>query len=168
MLTAEECKKVISYHSYDKINIHDYEYKQGIHKSRIDYNISIVPRDENTQWFFDKIHKHLLVTYPNNIVNEMDIFYNFEYYPGMKFTKHVDKKRDCSWHIVVGGILNRDFEGGRLLLYDPDSEEATVPGEIYVMPAEQEHEVTEITSGVRYSFVFFISKHWLGIKKTVL
>lgn len=168
MLSSEECKKIISYHSYDKINIHQYEHRQGIHKNRIDYNITIVPRDTKTQWFFSKIHKFLLPLYPNNKVDEMDIFYNFEYFSGMKFTKHIDKRRDCSWHVVVGGILNRDFEGGRLLLYNPESEEATIPGEIYVMPAEQEHEVTEIVSGVRYSFVFFISKNWLGIDKSII
>lgn len=168
MLTQEECNKVISYHSYDKVNIHDYVHKEGIHKKRIDYNISIVPRDSNTQWFFNKVHEFLLPTYPTSRVNEMDIFYNFEYYPGMKFTKHVDKKRDCSWHVVVGGILNSEFEGGRLLAYDPDQELAKNPGELYLMPAEQEHEVTEITSGVRYSFVFFISKYWLGIRKTII
>lgn len=167
-LTLTECKKIISYHSYNQVNIHDYAYKEGIHKKRIDYNVAVVPRDKTTQWFFNKIHKRLLPTYPNSKVNEMDIFYNFEYYPGMKFTKHIDKRRDCSWHVVVGGILNEEFEGGKLLLYNPDSEEATKAGDIYIMPAEQEHEVTEVLSGVRYSFVFFISKEWLGIPKTIL
>ena len=78
MLTKKECKKVISYHSYDKVNIHDYAYRQGIHKKRIDYNVAVVPRDEETQWFFDKVHERLLPDYPKSRVNEMDIFYNFE------------------------------------------------------------------------------------------
>lgn len=168
ILTKEERDKVISYHSYDKINIHQYEHRQGIHRDRIDYNISIVPRDEKTQWFFNKIHNFLLPMYPKSKVNEMDIFYNFEYHKGMKFTRHIDKRRDCSWHLVVGGTLNSNFKGGRLLTYNPDLELASSPGELYHMPAEQEHEVTEITEGVRYSFVFFISKYWLGIPKTIL
>lgn len=167
--TQEECNKIISYHnSYDKISIFDYKFRQGIYKSRIDYNISVIPRDETTQWVFDKMHNFLLEDYPNNIVHEMDIFYNFEYTPGMKFTKHIDKERDCSWHVVTGAVLNSDYKGGRLLTYEPEGEVATTQGEIYLMPSEQPHEVTEVTEGIRYSFVFFISKEWLGIPKTIL
>lgn len=168
-LTPEECNRVIKYHdTYNKISIFDYKHNQGIKKNVIDYNISIVPRDNETQWMFNKVHTWLLSEYPNNIVNEMDIFYNFEYYPEMKFEKHIDKQRDCSWHLVVGATLNSDFTGGELILYEPDGVTAKNPGELYSISAERPHAVTPIIEGVRYSFVFFISKYWLGIPKSVL
>ena len=169
--TIEECNELISYHSiYDKINISEIggDNNRGIKKDIIDYNVTLIYRDEKTQWVFDKIHNWLLDEYPKNIVNEMDMFYNFEYLPSMKFEKHVDRQRNCSWHLVVGATLNTDFKGGDLILYEPDGIAAENVGEIYSISAERPHAVTPISEGIRYSFVFFISKKELGIPKTIL
>jgi len=140
----------------------------GIYSSVIDYNIATVYRLENTQWFFDLIHEYLLDEYPLNSINRGKFFYCLEYTIGAKFKKHRDKDRERDWALIVGATLNKDFEGGKLLSYKPDGELATTQGELYKMNSETIHEVTEVTSGVRYSFVYFITYEELGVPKTAL
>ena len=130
----------------------------------MDYNICEVRRNETTQWFFDLISEFLKEDYPNNKLKEGEYFYAHEFFTGGKFTKHVDKERQQDWAIVVGAILNDDFEGGRLITYNPDGEPATEKGFIYKIDSEILHEVTEVTKGTRYSFVYFITYKELGIE----
>jgi predicted 2-oxoglutarate/Fe(II)-dependent dioxygenase YbiX len=66
--------------------------------------------------------------------------------------------------LIVGAKLNNDFEGGKLLTYNPDGELATESGVLYKMDSEVLHEVTEITKGTRYSFVYFINYKDLGVE----
>jgi hypothetical protein len=171
ILSEKECIEIISWKTkYKSSNVRYFpEFDpRGLHKSKIDYNISKVERDTNTQWFFDKIHKFLLNEYPDNKLNHGLSFYLHEFFTGAKFERHIDKQRDCSWNVIVGGVLNSDFNGGKLLLYEPNDIIAENVGEIYLMDSNRPHEVTEVTHGVRYSFVFFITKEFLGISKTIL
>ena len=102
------------------------------------------------------------------LINRGKFFYCLEYTIGAKFKKHRDKDRERDWALIVGATLNKDFEGGKLLSYKPDGELATTQGELYKMNSETIHEVTEVTSGVRYSFVYFITYEELGVPKTAL
>ena len=104
----------------------------------------------------------------DNSVNEGEFFYLHRWDEGNKFEKHIDKRREDSWYLVVGASLNDDYEGGKLLCYNPDIEIASTKGELYKMGAEVLHEVTEITSGTRYSFVYFIKQPLLYPKKQLL
>lgn len=167
--TGEECKRLIKYHEdYNKINITKYPFNQGIYKSKLNYNVSLVFRDSETQWAFNKISGYLKSQYPLNVVDQIEFLYLHEFEKGMKFTKHIDKSRDCSWFIVVGASLNSEYTGGKLKLYEPDEITAVNTGELYTIEAERPHEVTEVTDGTRYSFVLFITKKELGIAKTLL
>tara|TARA_B110000503_G_scaffold95573_2_gene143869 strand:+ start:4291 stop:4809 length:519 start_codon:yes stop_codon:yes gene_type:complete len=171
VLSKQECNEIIKWcWQYTQTNVRYFpEFDpRGLQQSRIDYNISKVTRDTNTQWFFDKIHEYLIEEYPGNKLNNGVFFYLHEFFTGSKFEKHIDKKRDCSWYLVVGATLNSEFTGGELLLYDPTDIIATNPGEVYSIPATRAHEITTVTEGTRYSFVFFISKELLGISKTIL
>jgi hypothetical protein len=168
ILTTSQCKEIISWIDlFGKSNVRycpDVCSPAGLRKSRLDYNICEVRRNETTQWFFDLISEFLKEDYPNNKIKEGEFFYAHEFFTGGKFTKHVDKERQNDWAIVVGAILNNDFEGGRLITYNPDGEPATEQGFIYKLDSEILHEVTEVTKGTRYSFVYFITYKELGIE----
>ena len=176
-LTKDQCKKLIDLHKHPvhkSKNINDFKEGEintsaGLKKSRIDYQMSMVERTEETQWFFDIVGDYLDENgYPNNTVRETAYFNNFEYYPGMKFERHIDKHRMDIWEKIVGGVLNEDFEGGRLIYYNPDFEIPRKAGEIYLTDASLEHEVTKVTKGKRYSWLFFLTKAELGIEKTAI
>jgi predicted 2-oxoglutarate/Fe(II)-dependent dioxygenase YbiX len=172
ILTKKECDEIISWsEEFNIMNVRecsDVCSPNGLHKSKLDYEIAEVKRTPQTQWIFDKISHYLSLEYPNNKVSEREYFYLHKFEEGHKFTKHIDKDRQNDWVLVVGGILNDDFEGGRLLTYNPNGELATKMGELYTMDACILHEVTEITKGVRHSFVFFIEHKDLGLKKDVI
>jgi len=166
-LTTEQCSEIISWMDiYGKTNVKNIlEFgPSGRYKNGIDYNITNVPRDENTQWIFDIIQDFLKDKYPNNNINKTNsYFYINEFFKGAKFDKHIDKRRNCSWTVIVGATLNSDFEGGKLLTYNPDGELAFKKGKLYKMESNHLHEVTEVTKGTRYSFVCFIQNKYLGI-----
>lgn len=172
ILTREECNEIVSWgEMFNIMNVRecsDVCHPKGLYKSKLDYEIAEVKRNETTQWIFDKISDYLKEQYPNNKVSEREYFYLHKFEEGHKFTKHIDKDRQNDWVLVVGGILNKDFEGGRLLTYNPNGELATKMGELYTMDASTLHEVTEVTSGVRHSFVFFIEHKDLRLNKNIL
>jgi predicted 2-oxoglutarate/Fe(II)-dependent dioxygenase YbiX len=53
------------------------------------------------------------------------------------------------------------------LTYNPNGELATEVGKIYKMNSEVLHEVTEVTKGTRYSFVYFITYKELGLEMSL-
>lgn len=167
-LTTDQCNEIISW--TDKFGKSNVRYcpgvcsPAGLHKSKLDYNITEVKRVESTQWFFDIISDFIYEEYPNNKVKEGDFFYAHEFFTGAKFAKHVDKDRQHDWKLIVGAKLNDDFEGGELITYNPNGELATEKGLLYKIDSEVLHEVTEITKGTRYSFVYFINYKDLGVK----
>lgn len=171
-LDVDQCNTVISWHEiYNMMNVRncpDVCDPQGLHSSILDYSIAEVPRDSTTQWFFDLIHLGLFSSYPNNSVNKGEFFYLHKWEKGNRFKKHIDKRRNKNWKLVCGATLNSGYEGGKLLAYSPDQEYGTEPGDIYIMEAERLHEVTEIISGTRFSFVYFLSADILGQSKTII
>lgn len=167
-LTESQCNEIISWHSINGLeNVRAFA-PGGLAKSTLDYNICEVWRSDTTQWFFDLVHEHIKPQYPNNKINEGNFFYLHRWDEGHKFEKHIDKKRDCSWALVYGATLNEGFDGGKLIAYNPEEELGVKKGEIYIMDSTRLHEVTEITKGVRYSFVYFISNEFLGIPKSII
>lgn len=175
ILTKKECNEIISWSSDFKMTsvlVSPAAAPAGLKKSKLDYGISKIDRNEKTQWMFDKISEYLKDEYPNNKLKEREYFYLHKFEEGHYFHKHIDRDRQNDWALVVGGILNEDFEGGRLLTYDVDGnlngELATKMGEIYTMEVSVLHEVTTITKGVRHSFVFFVEHKDLNVKKLVI
>lgn len=172
ILNKKQCEEIISWlRKYNAMNVRecsDVCHPAGLYKSKLDYNIAEVKREKETQWFFDLISNFLLKDYPNNRVYEGEFFYVHEFFTGAKFSKHVDRDRQQDWAIIVGAKLNDDFKGGKLLTYNPDGELAQNVGELYVMDSKVLHEVTEVTSGTRFSFVYFIPFDQLGLPKSIL
>ena len=58
--------------------------------------------------------------------------------------------------LSIIGMLNNDYEGGKLIFYD--KEYKLKKGEIIVFPSNflYPHKVTKITKGERYSFVVWV------------
>jgi predicted 2-oxoglutarate/Fe(II)-dependent dioxygenase YbiX len=172
ILSKDQCTEIISWlEKFNAMNVRecsDVCHPAGLYKSRLDYNIAEVKRTEETQWIFDIIGNFLFDQYPSNTVNKGEFFYVHEFFTGGKFSKHIDKDRDQNWSVIVGAILNSDFEGGKLLTYNPDGELATNPGELYKMDSKHLHEVTEVTKGTRYSFVYFIDNKYLGLGEKLM
>ena len=158
-LTNQQCDEVISWISYfGKSNVRycpDVCSPAGLHKSRLDYNICEVKREETTQWFFDLISEFLKDEYPNNKINEGNYFYAHEFFTGGKFTKHVDRERQNDWAIIIGAKLNDDFEGGEFWL-DDKLLEGNTRGMAYYYDSTQWHEVKPIKSGTRYSMLCYV------------
>jgi hypothetical protein len=163
----KECETIISYSNIYG-NIHVSEIDTFMVKSKIDYNIGNVYRDERTQWVFDKISNFLSTDFPDNKVRDIDFFYLQQYSEGMKFTKHIDKTRDKNWYVVTGCTLTDTHVGGKLLAYNPDTEYASNMGEMYWMWADRLHEVTVIEKGVRWSIVLFLTQDDLGMKQKTI
>lgn len=171
ILSKKECDEIISFgkeFEMTSVLVSPDAHPSGLKKTKLEYDIAYIKRTQDTQWVFDRISKYLSTTYPTNKVSEREYFYLHKFEKGNRFTKHIDKHRQNDWVLVVGGILNDEFEGGRLLTYNPDGELATQIGEIYTMDASVLHEVTEITNGVRHSFVFFIEQKDLGLEKVII
>lgn len=172
IFSKKQIDTIISWrHDFDMMNVRNCDdvcHPQGLHESRLNYDIAQVNRTENTQWFFDFIKNYLEDLYPGNSVDKGEFFYLHKWSKGDKFTKHIDKRRDQSWALVVGASLNTDYEGGKLIAYNPQEELATKVGELYVMDTNRLHEVTEVTSGLRYSFVYFVPIQLLNKQESLL
>ena len=160
ILTPKQVNEIIDWRlEFDMRNVLDCPLtvgKKGIYQNKLKYDIALVERRSDTQWFFDLIQEYIKDDYPDNRASEGECFYLHKWGVGDKFTKHVDKQRNDSWGLVVGASLNSDYEGGNLIAYNPNEELATNVGELYTMSIKRLHEVTEVTSGLRYSFVYFI------------
>lgn len=169
-LTKQQCTEIISWMEiYGKTSVKNVYEPSGKYTNGINYNITSVPRNKDTQWIFDLMQNFLYSVYPDNKVSEVSsYFYINEFFKGGRFDKHIDKRRNCSWTEIVGATLNSDFEGGKLLTYNPNSELGKTAGELYRMDSKLLHEVTEVTSGTRYSFVCFIEHSFLGIKSELI
>lgn len=172
ILTQKQIDQIIKWRfDFDMMNVRncpDICHPAGLHESKLNYDIAQVNRTENTQWFFDLVSEFLRDRYPNNIVDEGEFFYLHKWSKGDKFTKHIDKRRSETCALVVGATLNSEFEGGKLIAYNPTKEFGTKVGELYCMDSDRLHEVTVVTEGIRYSFVYFIPYDLLGSNKSLL
>lgn len=172
ILTKKQCNEIISwYRQYPNGNVRSTPEvcsPRGLHKKRLDYHITLVHRDSTTQWLFDTVEKFLKPDFPDNTASKGEYFYGHEWFEGARFGRHRDKDRSILWGLVVGATLNEGYEGGNLITYEPDGEVATNIGELYYMYSDQWHEVKEVTSGTRFSFVYFVPHELLGKSKPLM
>ena len=83
------------------------------------------------------------------------------YYPGQTMQNHCDHIYDLFDGVRKGvpiltiiGILNDDYEGGEIILFE-DKKIDTKKGDLLIFPSNflYPHEITPVTKGVRYSYV---------------
>ena len=86
------------------------------------------------------------------------------YYPGQTMQKHCDHIHNMFDGEVKGiptlsviGILNDDYEGGELIMFE-DKKINTKKGDLLIFPSNflYPHEITPVTKGVRYSYVSWV------------
>ena len=69
----------------------------------------------------------------------------------MLIQKKIFYKKDCK---KILSLLNEDFEGGDLIVYDNKKNYLKkTTGNSYIFESSLEHKVTKITSGIRYVLV---------------
>ena len=86
------------------------------------------------------------------------------YYPGQTMQNHCDHiqslfdgERKGIPVLSIIGILNDDFEGGELIMFE-DKKIDTKKGDLLIFPSNflYPHEITPVTKGVRYSYVSWV------------
>jgi|13_taG_2_1085334.scaffolds.fasta_scaffold34061_4 PKHD-type hydroxylase len=164
VFTQEECKKILSL--VDKKNQQDgettgYGNDTNIRRSKILY---IESNDPNNYWIFQRcsdVVKHLNDKFFQFNIDKLEALQIGEYDSNNSgcFKKHVDMEyksqgfRKLSFSVQLSNI--EEYEGGDLRLYGGDDYD-TAPkkqGTIIGFPSYVLHEVTPVTSGVRYSLV---------------
>lgn len=162
--TLDECKSIIALSStFPKKNVKDL-----VEHDNISYEYNLVYRNKNTQWIFDRYHLALKVRYPNNNLKEKEHFNLHKYVKGDEFAPHIDAARNPDQCLVSGCVLNKEFEGGEFVYYEPYEIYDGGPGDIYSFSTLRPHEVKKITSGVRWTMLMFITPEELGIKNTLI
>ena len=86
------------------------------------------------------------------------------YYPDQTMQNHCDHinsmfdgERKGIPVLSIIGILNDDFEGGKLIMFE-DRQIDTKKGDLLIFPSNflYPHEITPVTKGVRYSYVSWV------------
>ena len=126
----------------------------------INYFYIVIKREEKSQWIFDRFKSYTNSLYPDNSANLMTEVYLHIYPKGCKFLRHRDDAKYPDQVLNVGVTLSTDYKGGEFIAYGenkPDRKLGTVAGEFYHMDASTEHEVLEVTEGVRVSLIQFFT-----------
>ena len=164
LFTKEECDTIIALtQTYDrgkhKNSTYSFDEQSRVNaEDKVFYTGYIIPVNNETSWvyeklfnFFEKESKFKLYRYPTG-------FYIMQYKVGDKFMKHNDSAFQRVF--TVGVQLNSEYTGGEFTVEDNGKEIklSKEPGTSYFFEVACEHEVKEITSGVRYSIVSFIKE----------
>lgn len=157
----KDCKKILS---LINVNNLDYSYTnsniENINKRKMSFEQYKINSDIDTSWFIQIIKKFI---YENTkiFVNEIKLDVQIlKYTINTEFPKHTDIDNTFSANpnqqrlLTIGILLNEDFEGGDLIVYnDKKNYLKKTTGNCYIFESTLEHEVTKITSGIRYVLV---------------
>ena len=159
--TGEECLDIIKFSSFCEENHFSVIFKN---QTKIfDYFFYTIIRNKNSQWIFDRLASYLHTFYPNNSLIQHPQLYLHRYPVGCKFDRHNDSTTHPDQLVNIGVCLNSDYDGGDFIFYTPDKILPKIEGTIYHMNSNRDHEVTEITSGERWSLITFLKEKDLGI-----
>lgn len=164
--TLEECDSIIGMADWLEENHSSVIFKDN--KKTFDYFYYTIPRSKTTQWIFDRLQEYLSEFYPNNSMNEHPQLYLHKYLPGCRFERHNDSTTHPDQLVNLGVCLNDYYKGGEFIFYDPNTTLPKVPGTIYHMDSHRDHEVLEITEGIRWSLITFLKSKDIGIRHNKL
>lgn len=150
LFTKSECKKIIELQKTNKRfwNFNDRNY--------ISESIFF---EENTKWIFEKLNNFVSDNIKFELVEMKKEIHFHEYGKDSFFDAHHD---GVNFRIFsVGVILNDDYEGGDLILYDTNNEYIVKKkvGNVFCFDSKIKHEVTKINEGTRYTLIYFIESH---------
>ena len=166
--TQNECKKIIK-----MSDVLEGQYRDGLNANverpskTISYTYYNIYSNLDTQWIFDRLYQYLDVEKNLKINNPLDVIHLHKYNEGNLFQKH----RDVYYPnqvLNVGVCLNDDYDGGDFILYNPTQLIPKKEGFIYSFKNTTEHEVKEITKGIRYSLILFLFKDNIKLKNNLI
>lgn len=170
LFTVDECK-------YLKTLFNDDNFKRSrvSLKNDKDNQYSDVRTSEDIFLTFESDKKNVLINKLTDmgIVGIPQSFSVLRYDIGQQFKKHRDnsgshsKRYDKRFKTVVIQLSNKEeYEGGSLIIYDNDKEVmiSNNIGNTIIFDSSLLHEVTKITSGRRYSIVFWLEKENFNLK----
>jgi hypothetical protein len=166
--TKEECNTIINLSLELEGNNRDVNSKNIERPSEnITYTYYNIYKNEKVEWIFNRIIDYLIYEKNIEVIKPFDIIHLHKYLAGNKFERH----RDIYYPnqlLNVGVCLNDDYDGGDFILYNPTQPIPKKQGLIYSFKNTTEHEVKEITKGIRYSLIIFLYKDNLKLKDNLI
>ena len=171
IFTKSECSKILEIvTTAPKLDGFLLYNKNGVKASFDEYKVL---DNEDNSWFLDIIKKFIYESIDIE-TTKLNLDSNIlTYKVGDKFSKHIDlSPNDTNPRIyTLGVLLSDEFEGGDLKVYDTMNKKVLtlnkVVGNCYIFESTIEHEVEEITKGIRNSLIIHI-KNTEVIKKNIL
>ena len=158
----KECEDIIN-------SIKTIEEKWNFKDNRSYISENIEYNKEN-KWIFDKLTEYFNSVLPETKITMINNPIHFHtYYQGDYFKKHNDSKYNRMYGIGV--LLKDDFGGGNFVFTTKDKQSTIidkVKGNTYIFEVKIDHEIEEITSGIRQSILWFITIENLYIRKNKL
>jgi len=149
-LDKDYCQEVIDY--FDNIN----QYKKRVDETRSISQVFIPEDDSPHHWVRDDINSLIKKNLGDNFyLNNWLVVLKYEV--GDYFALHHDAGYLRRWS--SGGVELNDksqYKGGDFIFGDEVLD--VVPGQLFTHKVDEFHELTEITSGTRYSLHFSIYK----------
>lgn len=136
-------------------------------RENISYTYYNIYKNEKVEWIFNRITDYLFYEKNIEVIEPFDIIHLHKYLSGNKFERHSDIYYP-NQILNVGVCLNDDYEGGDFILYNPTQLIPKKEGLIYSFKNTTEHEVKEITKGIRYSLIIFLYKDNLKLKNNLI
>jgi hypothetical protein len=166
--TKEECSTIINLSLELEGSTSDVNSKNvKKHRENISYTYYNIYKNKKVEWIFDRITDYLLYEQNIEVIKPFDIIHLHKYLAGNKFNRH----RDIYFPnqvLNVGVCLNDNYDGGDFILYNPTQLIPKKAGLIYSFKNTTEHEVKEITKGIRYSLIIFLYKDNLKLKNNLI
>jgi hypothetical protein len=166
--TKEECKKIINLTRTIEGNNRDIN-SENVERPRenISYTYYNIYKNEKVEWIFNRITNYLTHEKNIEVIKPFDVIHLHKYLSGNKFERHSDIYYP-NQVLNVGVCLNDDYDGGDFILYNPTHPIPKKAGLIYSFKNTTEHEVKEITKGIRYSLITFLYKDNLKLKNNLI
>jgi predicted 2-oxoglutarate/Fe(II)-dependent dioxygenase YbiX len=154
--TKEECNEIISLSNLFQKHLSNewWESNETI------YFAWHIERNEITEWIFERLLNYLKMNTNITLNKPLNVIHLQNVQKGNKFEPHIDKHSLYN----IGACLNDDYQGGELICYNPKFIVPKIAGNIYTFYGSRLHEVTEVTSGERWSLIAFLSKDLLKNK----
>ena len=157
LFTPEECDKLISYgKDFRTVGI----YKQP--------ETTITMIDEHQE-----LYEMLNSKFVSNTIKKFPLYFKLlRYHEGVYFNLHKDSdgKDDRRKTIIVQLSDPEDYEGGVLILkgLNESIEADRTRGNVIIYPATTFHQVSKVTSGIRYVLVTWLESQHLNLTKTII
>lgn len=133
----------------------------GDDRTEVSFNEYKIEDSESNKWFMDRIKQFVEGSLKIKLIKLNNDVHILCYGINDGFSKHIDYNPmgDESRVYTLGLLLNTDYEGGNLIIYD--KEKITLykkEGNLYLFDTTVPHEVEKITRGIRYALIIHIKK----------